>query len=64
MSNDITKCCALCEYAENTVGEDMICLKKGPVHAEYHCRKFRYDPFKRVPPSKAPLKFETELEPL
>lgn len=35
----------------------MICQKYGVVPVEHHCRKFRYDPLKRVParPQSAPL---------
>ena len=38
-------------------GEHMICQKYGVVPVEHHCRKFRYDPLKRVParPNAAPL---------
>ena len=49
-SNEITKCCALCEKATklqdvNTV----LCRKRGVVSSEYCCAKFSYDPLKRVP---------------
>lgn len=27
-----------------------MCVKKGVVSAAAHCRSFRYDPLKRVPP--------------
>lgn len=64
MNKDIVKACSLCEFAECTVSEEMICLKRGPVSADHCCRKFRYDPFKRIPPAKKKLSFETEIEPL
>ena len=49
-SNEITKCCALCERATklqdvNTV----LCKKRGVVSSEHCCSKFVYDPLKRVP---------------
>lgn len=28
----------------------MLCTRKGVVEADGSCRKFRYDPFKRIPP--------------
>lgn len=64
MNNDIVKCCRLCEFAQDTVGDEMICYKRGPVSADNSCRKFRYDPFKRVPPKGASLKLDTEINPL
>lgn len=64
MNKDIIKCCRLCEYAQDTVDEEMICYKRGPVSPDYCCRKFRYDPFKRVPPQNASLKLDTEINPL
>ena len=35
----------------------MICQKYGVVPAEHHCRKFRYDPLKRVPGRLKPKNF-------
>ena len=35
----------------------VICRRKGVVAAEFHCGRFKYDPFKRVPPR--PVKLET-----
>lgn len=52
-NKDIEKVCAYCEYARDTHdSEFLVCSKKGVVHAMYKCRKFIYDPMKRVP--KAP----------
>jgi hypothetical protein len=34
------------------------CVKRGIVPAESHCRSFRYDPLKRVPPRPAALDTE------
>ena len=64
MNNDTVKSCSVCEFAEETIGEDMICLKRGPVSADHCCRKFKYDLFKRVPPAKSTLNTDTELQPL
>ncbi len=48
---DMEPRCAYC-----TKG-NVICERKGIVAVEYHCARFRYDPFKRVPPR--PVKLET-----
>ena len=53
----IDRACGYCQYAGKVDGETMICQKYGVVPALHHCRKFRYDPLKRVPsrPSVKPL---------
>lgn len=33
----------------------MACIKRGVVPVEHHCRAFRYDPMKRVPPRPTAL---------
>ena len=39
------------EVPEDKINEDtMICQKCGVVPATHQCRRFRYDPLKRVPP--------------
>lgn len=35
---------------------EVACVKKGIVPMEHHCRAFKYDPLKRVPPRPATLK--------
>ena len=42
--------CAYCVRGTRINEEDVACVKKGIVPAEHHCRSFRYDPLKRVPP--------------
>lgn len=53
----IEKNCAYC--ARGTVLEDgkVLCSKRGLRSAGGGCRKFRYDPCKRVPPRAKPLDF-------
>lgn len=47
--------CLYCQYSTKLDEENMLCTKRGVVSAGGACRKFRYDPFKRVPPRpKAP----------
>lgn len=46
---DNPKVCEYCAWADKTTGEEMLCYHKGPVDSDYHCRKFKYDPYKRIP---------------
>lgn len=41
--------CAHCAFAGKMNDEQMICQKCGVVPVDHHCRRFRYDPLKRVP---------------
>ena len=45
----IDRACSYCQFAGKVDGESMSCQKYGVVPAGHHCRKFRYDPLKRVP---------------
>jgi len=45
----VDRFCAYCEYAGKINDEQMICQKYGIVPAVHKCRRFRYDPLKRVP---------------
>lgn len=47
--------CAYCQRGTDLDGEQVICPKRGVVSAGGHCRAFRYDPLKRVPPKPAVL---------
>ena len=42
--------CDYCRYGTKMNEEMMLCAKKGIVLPSDDCRKFRYDPFKRIPP--------------
>ena len=54
---DMDPRCAYCKRGA-PLGEDRVmCLKKGIVSAGDACRKFRYDPLKRVPPKPAKADF-------
>lgn len=47
--------CTYCAHGR-ALGEDQIvCPKKGVMAAGSHCRSFRYDPLKRVPPRPTKL---------
>ena len=54
----IEKSCAYCVYG--TMLEDglALCTKKGVVSVDGKCRKFDYDPIKRIPPKAKALDFE------
>lgn len=45
----IDRYCTYCRYAGKMDGQTMICQHCGVVPADHHCRKFRYDPLKRIP---------------
>lgn len=52
---DIDPRCAYCQRGQQLNETDVMCVKRGVVPAEHHCRGFRYDPLKRVPPRPASL---------
>ncbi len=45
----IEKRCAYCTHAGQTGGEKLLCSRCGFVSPDGSCRRFRYDPIKRVP---------------
>ena len=45
----IQKSCAYCAHSTQLDEESMLCLKRGIVPANNACRKFKYDPCRRVP---------------
>ncbi|MBQ8551285.1 MAG: hypothetical protein IJ428_00565 [Clostridia bacterium] len=48
--SDTPRICEFCRFAsEIRATEDMLCTHRGVVDKEYTCRKFIYDPLKRVP---------------
>ena len=47
---DIEKSCSYCVHAAKTIDSScVICSKKGMVACDGYCRRFKYDPLKRVP---------------
>ena len=46
---DIEPRCAYCQFAAPAEDGVMICRKRGIVPEAHHCRKFKYDPLRRVP---------------
>lgn len=48
--NQITPACEYCEHGRDSSEYNMImCKKKGIVSPYFRCKKFRYDPLRRVP---------------
>ena len=47
--------CAYCQRGQLINEREVACVKKGSVNMEDHCRAFKYDPLKRVPPRPAAL---------
>ena len=43
--------CAYCQRCAPLDEESVMCIKRVP--AGFHCRAFKYDPLKRVPPRPA-----------
>ncbi len=55
--NHIEPACEYCAKARRASdGRVMLCLRKGIVPLYHHCRRFRYDPLKRVPFRQPTLK--------
>ena len=47
--------CAYCQWGSQISDREVACVKRGIVPVEHHCRAFKYDPLKRVPPRPAVL---------
>ena len=51
----LPRSCSYCACGTRVGDEQVLCTKRGVVSVYYACRKFVYDPCKRVPPKpKAP----------
>ena len=49
--------CAYCLYGTNLEEDHILCAKKGMKCAGDKCRKFKYDPTKRIPQKEKALDF-------
>ena len=58
----IEKSCAYCSYGAKLNDEQILCAKKGVVPSVGKCRKFRYDPCKRIPAKPKAANFEKYTE--
>lgn len=54
----IDRYCTYCKFAGKINEDQVICQKYGIVPASHKCRRFRYDPLKRIPARSASLDFE------
>lgn len=50
----IERACAYCAHAVAIDEDTMVCRKRGPVPMDGACRRFSYDPLKRVPETASP----------
>ena len=55
---NMEKRCAYCKYGCTINETQVACERKGIVDAAGHCRRFVYDPLRRVPPRPAALNTE------
>ena len=46
----IERSCSYCQHGTTMNDGQILCAKKGIVMPEYSCRKFEYNPCKRIPP--------------
>ncbi len=53
----IEKRCSYCRYGTMLEEGTALCTKKGVVSADGKCRKFLYDPIKRIPVKEKALDF-------
>ena len=54
----IEKSCMYCVHGAALDEEAVLCCKRGVVSPDRKCRKFRYDPYKRIPPKPKQPNFE------
>ena len=54
----IQRSCEYCIHGTKLDQEQVLCVKKGVVSAVGGCRKFAYDPCKRIPPKAKALDFK------
>ena len=54
----MTKACAYCAHGTALDEDQILCPKKGVMSVTAKCRKFIYDPCKRVPVKKKPVDFQ------
>ena len=63
-NKEISPCCAYCEHATQINDRDAVCKKHGVVSLTYRCRKYTYDPTRRVPaePEELPSGYFSEKD--
>ena len=58
----IDRYCTYCQFAGKIDEDSVICRFCGVVPAMHRCRRFRYDPLKRVPSRPRPHSSDTETK--
>lgn len=53
----INRSCSYCQRGTAMENDQILCSKRGVVSSFYCCRKFRYDPYKRIPLKMKSLDF-------
>lgn len=54
----IERSCQYCAHSAKLDEESVLCVQKGVVPVTKNCRKFKYDPCKRIPTKAKALDFE------
>ena len=54
----ITRSCSYCQYGTSFGSDQILCAKRGVVSVLNSCRKFRYNPCKRIPSKVKALDLE------
>lgn len=56
LNKKIKPSCSYCIHGQKSCdNSSILCVKKGIMQPDAHCRRFRYDPLGRVPQKKAQL---------
>lgn len=58
----IERSCTYCKFGTKMNEDEVLCAKKGVVSCSKPCRKFSYDPCKRIPLKAKPLDFSQYSE--
>lgn len=53
----IDKACAYCKHGVALCDDQILCVKKGVRTPDSFCRRFQYDPFKRIPAKPKAMDF-------
>lgn len=59
---DIDPMCVYCAHGHDLSPDEVACVKKGIKAPTDHCRRFRYDPLRRIPPRPKKMDF-SDLSP-
>ena len=54
----IPRSCHYCAHGTRLEGNQVLCVKRGVVERENGCRKYTYDPCKRIPLKPVSIDFE------